>query len=309
MSKTTKTATKDAPLLDLTANEAPAPKLPATTARCRQTKGPANPPAKPPNQGTGGRPAAQQPTDADDFLQAIMRAAADKNVDVAKMKELLAMRKELEAERREREWFVAFHAAKARMPTIIKDGKNPETKSSYPRLESISTKVDPIAQEHGFSATYGTADSPLANHYRVVCDLLHVGGHARRYCADIPIDTTGAKGTKNKSDTHGAGSAISYGRRYIKVLMWDLVIAGEDTDAAKKAPAAQQDRVSVDQADRLRDLVEAVGADGGEFIAYMNKNFSRGYWLYQSIDDLPAKLFDEAVRQLNSYGKTHGKVK
>jgi hypothetical protein len=52
--------------------------------------------------------------------------------------------------------------------------------------------------------------------------------------ADIFADTKGPRGTPNKTATQGFGSTMSYGRRYLKALMFDLVIAGEDDDGTHK---------------------------------------------------------------------------
>jgi hypothetical protein len=49
--------------------------------------------------------------------------------------------------------------------------------------------------------------------------LSHTAGHSRHYQADVPIDNTGPKGAQNKTMTHGFGSALSYGRRYLKLLI------------------------------------------------------------------------------------------
>ncbi len=247
-------------------------------------------------------------TPEEDLDAFIMRASTDPKFDTAKLKEMLDMRRALHRERQEREFFVAFHAAKAEMPIVVKDGRNPATKSSYPKLETISKVVDPIAHKHGFSASYGTADSPLPGHYRIVCDLLHVGGHSRRYFADIPADNTGQKGEKNKSDTHGAGSSMSYGRRYIKVLMYDLVIAGEDTDAVRRQDDQPQ-KVTADQAKKLRDMVLAVGCSEDSFVDFMGDRHAAKFWPIERIEDIPAKLFDEGMRQLQAFERNRKAAK
>lgn len=166
------------------------------------------------------------------LLQACAEAARDPRVEVGKLKELLAMAHDEETRAAEKMFNAAMYAAQSEMPKVIRDAFNPHTKSRYPKLETLSQTVDPVARQHGFVLTYGTSDSPLDDHYRVICDVTHVpSGFTRRYLADIGSDVVGAKGGGTKSGAQGSGSSISYGRRYIKVLIFDLVIVGEDTDA------------------------------------------------------------------------------
>jgi hypothetical protein len=85
-------------------------------------------------------------------------------------------------------------------------------------LEAVSDAIDPVFRRHGFSRRSGPRTARYAGHYRVTCRLSHIGGHHRDYQADVPADTVGIKGNQNKTATHGFGSALSYGRRYLKLL-------------------------------------------------------------------------------------------
>lgn len=166
------------------------------------------------------------------LLAVIEKAARDPNVDVDKMERLFALQERLLARQAETEYAEAKARAQAEMPQIKRTGDNQQTKSSYAELDVIAAKVDPIMAKNGFSLSYGTAESHLDNHYRVTCRLRHRGGFFEDFHADIPADTVGMKGTANKTATHGFGSTMTYGRRYLKLLVWDIATTDDDGNAA-----------------------------------------------------------------------------
>lgn len=198
------------------------------------------------------------------LMHVIARAAANPAVDVERMQALLAMHERVTAREAERQFNIAMKQAQAKMPRLVKDAKG-ET-SKYLTLEKIGTVIDPIARDHGFSASFGTADSPLDGHYRVICHLSHDAGHTRQYHADILIDTKGPKGTQNKTGTQGFGSTMSYGRRYLKALMYDLVIIGEDNDGARTGNGAEY--LSAEQIKNIEDLLQSTGRSMDRFLKF-----------------------------------------
>jgi hypothetical protein len=198
------------------------------------------------------------------LMQVIARAAANPAVDVERMQALLAMHERVTARDAERQFNVAMKEAQAAMPRLVKDARG-ET-SKYLTLEKIGTVIDPIARAHGFSASFGTADSPLDGHYRVTCHLSHDAGHTRLYHADIQIDTKGPKGNQNKTATQGFGSTMSYGRRYLKALIYDLVIVGEDNDGARTGNGVGC--LTPDQVKTIEELLHSTGRSLDRFLKF-----------------------------------------
>lgn len=162
------------------------------------------------------------------LIEIISRVAADPNCDVDKMERLLQMQERLVAREAEVAFNEAMQAAQAEMPQVLRDKKNDQTNSHYARLETIDKTIKPIIARHGFSLSFGTADSPREGHYRVTCIVSHIGGHSRNYHADLPADNAGIKGSVNKTPTHAFGSSMSYGRRYLKLLIFDLATTEDD---------------------------------------------------------------------------------
>lgn len=224
-----------------------------------------------------------------DFLALITRALSLSKGDVNNVRELLAMKDEQLTKIRAQEYNVAFHAARGEMPPIVKDGKAPNFK--YPTLENVSRNIDTIARAHGFTHSFATADSIIAGHYRIICDLSHTNGYEKRYFVDLPADSVGQKGTVNKSPVQAVNSTFSIGRRYLKMMIWDLVIIGSDAEAAAKNAKAdvQVGKITKKQADSLGTALDVANIDKKEFCKVYN---------LADVADLPADLFDHALKDI-----------
>lgn len=57
---------------------------------------------------------------------------------------------------------------------------------------------------------------------------MHEAGHTKRYYVDLPIDSTGIKGSVNKTGVHANGSTYSYARRYLTMMIFNVVLTNED---------------------------------------------------------------------------------
>ncbi len=149
---------------------------------------------------------------------------------VERLERMWEMHKEMQDRDAAREYAAAMKRAQSAMPRIQKRGNNPQTKSQYALLEDINRAITPIYTGEGFSLSFGTVKSDLPDHVGIVCDVLHDAGHSRTYHYDAPIDNAGINGSLNKTLTHGRGSAISYGQRYLIKMIFNLTIGGEDDD-------------------------------------------------------------------------------
>jgi hypothetical protein len=218
------------------------------------------------------------------IINVIARAASDPNTDVDKLERLLAMQERVLEREAERTFNVAMRGAQDAIKPVLKNRKNKETHSSYADLEQISKLIDPVIHEQGFSLSFGTADCPYPNHYRVTCAVSHTGGFTRNYQADVPIDNKGPKGAQNKTDTHGFGSALSYGRRYLKLLIFDIATTDDDGRAAGNGGPINEEQVKV-----LNGLADAVNADKAKLCEYLK---------IASLPELPALKYNDTIHLL-----------
>ena len=235
-------------------------------------------------------PAAQEPAASEStaIFHIIERAARDPNVDLDKMERLMAMRERELSRVAQLEFNKAMAAAQAEMKPVARDADNEQTRSRYARYETISEAIQPVIAKHGFSMTFSEGDPAKDNHIRIVCDVMHNAGHTKQYYADVPFDNVGMKGNANKTNTHAYGSTKSYGRRYLKLDIFDIAVKDEDDDG-KTAEAPVRETISQDQLATIRSLIEETGSDIQKFCA-LGK--------IQALPDMLASDFDAAVKML-----------
>jgi hypothetical protein len=217
------------------------------------------------------------------IFQIIERAARDQNVDIDKMQRLMEMREREMARVAKQAFNAAMKAAQAEMPQVVRGAENSHTKSSYAKYEAISAAMQPIIDRHGFSLSFGTEDSPLDGHKRIVCDVGHEEGFEKRFHLDLPVDGAGAQGKANKNPTQAVGSTLSYGRRYLKTLIFDVAVKDEDDDGQSAGDTGGV--ISEEQRSHLQALIERAGGDTPTFCAWAK---------IESLSDLPAASYAKA---------------
>lgn len=226
------------------------------------------------------------------LINIIERAASNPSVDVDKMMKLLEMRERIQGEEARKAFNAAMSAAQAEMPAVVRNAKNDQTRSKYATLEAIADAIQPIITRHGFGLSYGTGDCPKEGYYRVVCDVTHAEGGEKRYHADIPIDGAGMKGNANKTPTHAFGSTMSYGRRYLKLLIFD--IATKDDDDGNKAGAPPSETLSEEQIGSIVELLDSYSIPRDQFLKLLKVD---------SLSDVYANRFDDVVRIIHQRGR------
>jgi ERF superfamily len=227
---------------------------------------------------------AEVRTDATGIIAVIERAALNPDIDVEKMERLLAMQERIMARNAEVAFNASMRAAQEEMPKVLRNRRNDQTSSKYADLEQVNEAIVPVYTKHGFSLSFGTGTSTLDGHILITCLVSHVEGYTRPYQCDMPLDMTGLKGNQNKTATHAHGSTMSYGRRYLTLLIFNITLTNEDTDGNK-----QGETISEEQLMDLKALAEEVGANKEQFLKY----FSIG-----ALADLPATKYKDAITAL-----------
>ena len=130
---------------------------------------------------------------------------------------------------------LALVKAQAAMPAVGKEGNNPAFRSKYMTLDGILSAAMPVLTANGIALVQGSRTQELDDNGRPVAiavesRLIHESGEWIASEAIIPI---------TKSDAHGMGSAITYGRRYSVACLLGI-IADEDDDANGAANLAPQ---------------------------------------------------------------------
>jgi ERF superfamily len=189
------------------------------------------------------KPAA--PRQPSTLLETILYAAADPGIDIAKVEHLIRLRKEMEAAEAERLFNEALAAAQAGMAPVVADAVNQHANGhKYATYAQLDRAIRPIYSAKGLAVTFTAGERSTDIAVEVVAYLIG-HGHSRRYVLLVPADGKGAKGGDVMSRTHATASAISYGMRYLAVMIFNLSIdRDDDGNAAGQRPksAAQARR-------------------------------------------------------------------
>lgn len=164
------------------------------------------------------------------ILDAILQAAQNPAMDVDKLKSLFDLQERMQDRQAAQAYAAAMVDAQSEMRAVGKDRTNTQTNSDYATLEAIDAAIRPIYTRNGFSLSFGTADSPLEKHVRITCKVTHRDGHSESFEYDNPMDDVGIAGKVNKTPTHARGSAVTYGRRYLTLMIFNLTTGLHDDD-------------------------------------------------------------------------------
>jgi hypothetical protein len=185
----------------------------------------------------------------------IVRGMSDPTFDIGKLERLVAVMERREEQNRQAEFNAAMSRLHARMPSISKEGKiviaGKEGKAGsvtkFARLEDIDRAIRPLLSEEGLSLSFDT--QWLDGRVMVIGKLSHVNGHSETKQIPLPLDVSGSK-----NNVQGAGSTVSYGRRYLVKMFFNIIEAGEDNDGAGAVKPITQK-----QADDLQCVMDELG--------------------------------------------------
>ena len=181
----------------------------------------------------------------------IERAARDPDFDVQKFGELLRMQREVEHDQARKAFNRAMADAQKAMPPVIRSATNAHLKNKYAKLEDLDREMRPIYTEHGFSVRFGSAPSPAEGKIRITCTVAHASGYFEENYLDAPVDAGSRSAT---TPVQAVGSAVTYLRRYLLGMVFNIVLADDDDDgegvrrsAAAATPRPQTMRAAVDE--------------------------------------------------------------
>jgi len=153
----------------------------------------------------------------------------------------------------------AIVKASADLGPVTKDATNPAFRNKYATLDAIMEQVRPVLAAHGLAVMQGVLH-PETDGGRVVgiaveTRLLHLSGEWMASVVVVPVE---------KPTAQGAGSAISYGRRYGLSAMLGLTAEDDDGNGASKRPetsaAPKRAEREPEVGKRLHDRVPATPA-------------------------------------------------
>ena len=172
--------------------------------------------------------------DAPPMVQIAQMMQAGLDIDVDKMAKLQEIGERYEANEAKKAFFADISLVQSEIEGVRKTKKNNQTNSMYATLDDVIEVAKPIYTKHGFSVVFSEGKSDNAGDIRICADVLHKDGHERSYYHDLAIDDKGIKGSVNKTQIHGKASSISYGRRYLMCMIWNIPTPDNDGNGNKK---------------------------------------------------------------------------
>lgn len=168
-------------------------------------------------------------------IQMVREAMLNPDVDANKAKVMAELMTSLEDRSIAAEFNRDLNAAIMEMPVITKagiitiparEGKPERTQGRFARFEDIDRVVRPILNRHNLAIRFDIEESNKGISVRPI--LTHRNGHTERGGAmHAPIDTSGAK-----NNVQGAGSTVSYLKRYTMCSTLNIITEGSDDDGS-----------------------------------------------------------------------------
>ena len=222
-------------------------------------------------------------------LAMIERLAIDPNVTIDKVEMLMARFDRLRKEADEARFNDAMRAAQAGMTRIAADSDNPQTHSKYASYAALDRAIRPIYTEAGFSISFDQADTAPTDHIRVVAIVAN-GPFARTYHYDSPIVTKGFKDTTMMTLTHARASAVTYAKRYLLTMVFNLAVGDVDDDgnSAGKVPLTEE------QVAALEKLLVDTKVSVTGFMGWVKKKDKS----VKKLADIDTTFFDSCVEAI-----------
>lgn len=233
------------------------------------------------------------------ILHVFERALRDVSMPIERVREIYNLKREIEFDLAEQEYIRVRSQMERELDPVARDASNPQTKSRYATLPQVIQAVRPIYSKHGIIIDFDTAQSPQGDTWiRVLAFLSHEAGYKKTYHIDMPADGKGAQGRDVMTRTHATGSAVSYGRRYLLLMIFNLAVGGEDDDgnaAAGKDRSPPDRPLSEAERAELQMLLDDAGADS-EAISNLCTILD-----VAALDDILSRKLPEAKRHIAEY--------
>ena len=165
-------------------------------------------------------------------IELILQSAVQGGADVETLRELVALKKEVDAMNAERAFNEAFSKFQSVCPIIPKTKEGAKIRGEvaykYAPLEAIEPLIKKPLADNGLSYTW---ESKLLDEGKIratTCTLTHANGYKKRATFESGIDA----GTSMMNNIQKQGSTVTYGERYSLIMVLGLVVQDEDDDGA-----------------------------------------------------------------------------
>lgn len=189
-------------------------------------------------------------------LESIFKYAIEKGIGSESMKDLMAIRREINGELSKKAFDVAMAEFQAECPVVTKITGVPTSTGKmaykFAPFEHVISTVKPYLQKHGFCYTLDTDTESALGWVIAKCHVIHSSGHSMTSVAKFPLGTK----TGIMSDTQVYASALTFASRRVFQNAFGIVCAGEDFNGATDNVKPQGMSAVAPSEPSLRDLAK-----------------------------------------------------
>lgn len=205
--------------------------------------------------------AVQAPvSDAATVMTIIANAAADPNMDVAKLEKLMDLQERILNRNAAQAFSADFAKMQMDLPEVMENGQikvNGDIRSKYGLFEDINNAAKPILQKYGFAISFRIKQD--GGFIKVTGVLRHRDGHFEETEISLPTDSSGSK-----NPVQAIGSSVSYGKRYTMCALLNITTRGQDDDGAALTAVLE-----LEKAVEIDLLITSTKSDKAKFLSYM----------------------------------------
>ncbi len=208
---------------------------------------------------------------AESSAVALIRDAINRNADPAQLRELLAVRREWEADESRKAYNAAISEFQRQAPIVAKADKG--EKADYAKLDRIWRDIRPLLTSLGLSVTWQVCEikgEGEAAFCHLEGQLRHKLGHGEALRFDLPMPGI-VKTRDGRAVTNAAqmmGSAVSYAKRYAMCAALGIV-TGDDDDGSGAGAV-----LTIDEAQE-KEIITLLEAARG-----VNGFDEKGFWAW-----------------------------
>lgn len=226
------------------------------------------------------------------ILSLIEATVNNPNLKIENIEALVNLQIRTQDREAQRSYNRAMIACQRAMRPLVNNALNPQTQSKYMKYDAMDRLLRPTYTDHGFVLTFGSRESSDHKYITITCKCLHEDGHSEDHELSGPNDSVGIKGNSNKTEMHGVGSAVSYLKRYLLKMIFNVITTDEGkSDNDGNGPV---NVLSNEQAAKLEDLMSACEFDDAarkRFLTFMG---------VERLGDIPERLFVNAHENMKA---------
>lgn len=185
--------------------------------------------------------------------QDLLRFAVERGANVETIERLMAVRRELNAEKAKAEFDTAMAAFQSECPIIKKKKSGAKDAYKYAPLDDIVVQVRDLIRKHGFSFQIDSDIEP--GWVKAICQVTHCGGHSKSSVMKVPIDSRNPM----MNDPQRYAGSLTFAKRYSFCNAFGILTGDEDTDGVgtrpkPAGPASATPRTRQWMLDQLKDI-------------------------------------------------------